>query len=724
MGGLTKAGVGYSAISTLTGYRVGAFLYNFNAASSIGVKNDGTPYYNGYTLIHSGNIGDYTLKYTKLGSNNASTLPSLNSFGLWNEIGAYVRFGYSSSYNIAFRTYRGDLQTQWDKSSAATDDWKTIAFTDSNVASATKLQDNTAYTAWGQAFFENGKPKNVSGQVLIGAVLIGRGNNVIDGWSQGSGADLYLNYNSTKNISACYNGGNVIIGNTSDNGNKLQVNGSANFVDSISLYEKNEATRITQYVFQNIGRIYAYNDTESTYKDLWIGNNTGTALVVKSNGNVLIGTTTDTTLYKLDVNGTLNAGATTLSSLGVTNNATIGGTLGVTGLITGKFSKKVSWSGLYSGSYDGSADASFVIPSQISQLYNDLEYVTRTQAQGYVNTLKNGLADGSITVAYADEAGIASNLRYAPVLGIYGNKIAVLIGNKESEAITIPYATNAGYATEAGDARYATNAGYADEADIAAKININAAQSSAIPLVGGKNKYIYALTGLSYTNNSLLDVTGAIQATGKISTETAVSIGDNTNNYRIDKRDDDTLRVYGYANVAIVANSNILSANGYRGVNLLSSAGSITLEGYSGISMLSDVNASGNIFADGQVLGGEASDRRLKNNIVPMKDIVAYNVLKSLNPVTFEWNSTANQLGKLSGVSDGFIADEFEAIIPNSGRAIWTNYRAINYERTAGYLVKGWQMHETRLERLERENEELNNKVVKLENELNQYRRA
>ncbi len=44
-------------------------------------------------------------------------------------------------------------------------DWHQIAFTDSNVASATKLSDNTAFKAWGQTFFENGKPKTVSGNL-------------------------------------------------------------------------------------------------------------------------------------------------------------------------------------------------------------------------------------------------------------------------------------------------------------------------------------------------------------------------------------------------------------------------------------------------------------------------------------------------------------------------------------------------------------------------------
>lgn len=125
----------------------------------------------------------------------------------------------------------------------------------------------------------------------------------------------------------------------------------------------------------------------------------------------------------------------------------------------------------------------------------------------------------------------------------------------------------------------------------------------------------------------------------------------------------------------------------------------------------------GNIVATGSITFGSASDRRLKDNIKSMTDKQALAVLSALNPVTFQWNSTAYELGKLSGVSDGFIADEYEKLIPNSGRDIWANYRAINYERATGYLVKGWQNHETRLEKAER-------RIKELENELNQYRRA
>lgn len=43
--------------------------------------------------------------------------------------------------------------------------WKRLANTSDNVASATKLHDNAAFSAWGQTFFINGKPQSVAGNM-------------------------------------------------------------------------------------------------------------------------------------------------------------------------------------------------------------------------------------------------------------------------------------------------------------------------------------------------------------------------------------------------------------------------------------------------------------------------------------------------------------------------------------------------------------------------------
>ena len=78
---------------------------------------------------------------------------------------------------------------------------------------------------------DSGQKLQVAGSIVAdlgnnGGVIIGRNGNTIDGFVNGSLAGLHINYTSAYNISLCRGGGNVLIGTTTDNGYKLQVNGS------------------------------------------------------------------------------------------------------------------------------------------------------------------------------------------------------------------------------------------------------------------------------------------------------------------------------------------------------------------------------------------------------------------------------------------------------------------------------------------------------------------
>ena len=78
---------------------------------------------------------------------------------------AFLHFG-GGDYYAQFNAYGNRLQFRASKEEDFTPAWKTIAFTDSNVASATKLE--TARTLWGQSF--NGE-SNVSGNMTgVGSV--------------------------------------------------------------------------------------------------------------------------------------------------------------------------------------------------------------------------------------------------------------------------------------------------------------------------------------------------------------------------------------------------------------------------------------------------------------------------------------------------------------------------------------------------------------------------
>ncbi len=135
------------------------------------------------------------------------------------------------------------------------------------------------------------------------------------------------------------------------------------------------------------------------------------------------------------------------------------------------------------------------------------------------------------------------------------------------------------------------------------------------------------------------------------------------------------------------------------------------------VSMGGNLSVSGNIYASGAITAGTASDRRLKDNICTIDQNKAIEVLMSLNPITYEWNDKAKELGGYEGISQGFIAQEYESIIPNSGRAIWGEYRAIDYTKAIPYMVSVEQNHETRLQYLERENNELKQELQTLKRE-------
>lgn len=200
-----------------------------------------------------------------------------------------------------------------------------------NVGSATKLQ--TARTIWGQNFDGTG---DVSGN-LTGVGSITMSSNIFMNNNMGiaikntSGANKYIlllsnnnrayfgqpdldSYIRGNNVNITYgssqtsgiylkSSGNIGIG-TTDPSYKLDVNGSLKITDYIDVREPNTKNRVTTYLYSGIGRIYSYND-DNGYNDLYLGQNSTNAIVVKANGNVGIGA--GSPAYKLDVSGDIHA---------------------------------------------------------------------------------------------------------------------------------------------------------------------------------------------------------------------------------------------------------------------------------------------------------------------------------------------------------------------------------------------------------------------------------
>ena len=299
-----------------------------------------------YGIIHSGNIGSQSVNYAT-SAGNADTLDG------WHRDSFVRQFGYITSANtgnaLLAGTFRfqevsgtglpsgataygtmltargGNYDTLWqlygnynndglfyrrgNNTGIASNGWKQIAFTDSNVASATKLQ--TTRKIWGQDFDGTG---DVSGDFICQYLRIERYNeiNSYGDYANNVSAALHLQYRTNENVTLCYGGGNVGIGTISP-AYKLEVNGNGRFnkylVIGASLSQSNtaraqldlvssDANPVDFYLGADNNRywsITARNNADATFggKGLgfWDAINSTYRMCITQSGNVGIGTT-------------------------------------------------------------------------------------------------------------------------------------------------------------------------------------------------------------------------------------------------------------------------------------------------------------------------------------------------------------------------------------------------------------------------------------------------
>ncbi len=108
------------------------------------------------------------------------------------------------------------------------------------------------------------------------------------------------------------------------------------------------------------------------------------------------------------------------------------------------------------------------------------------------------------------------------------------------------------------------------------------------------------------------------------------------------------------------------------------------------------------------------SDRRWKTNILPLEYGLQY--LMKLNGVSYLWNvADYPDMGFDKNVQFGFIAQEFEKVIPELVSTDKKGYKSIDYVKLTPLLVKAVQQQQKIIEGMKSENDLLKKRLEKVE---------
>ena len=113
---------------------------------------------------------------------------------------------------------------------------------------------------------------------------------------------------------------------------------------------------------------------------------------------------------------------------------------------------------------------------------------------------------------------------------------------------------------------------------------------------------------------------------------------------------------------------------------------------------------TGRIDATNDVVSYSTSDKRLKENIIPIKH--ALDKIERINGVNFDWKELSEEgiknIHGNKGHDIGVIAQEIEKVLPDAVTTRKSGYKAVNYEKIVPLLIEAIKEQQIQIDQLKR----------------------
>jgi len=134
------------------------------------------------------------------------------------------------------------------------------------------------------------------------------------------------------------------------------------------------------------------------------------------------------------------------------------------------------------------------------------------------------------------------------------------------------------------------------------------------------------------------------------------------------------------------------------GTDAFNAEANLTFDG--NVLEVTHISASGNISGSegrfsGDVIAFYSSDKRLKDNIIPISNPIEK--IKSIGGYEFDWN---NNQSTYEGHDIGVIAQEIEDVLPELVTTRNTGYKAVKYEKIIALLIEAIKEQQKQIDEL------------------------